>query len=116
MDTAWTHRRPLECEAKTSIQPVLDEDGEPSVVLLVGDLRVPDRVRAPDDPAMGEDAGQVLAVTDSWVDRCRHPACAEKPHDVRFFALERGWFVGECGRTGFAWMRQENEMGPRGDL
>ena len=102
-ETLWVNRAPGQFVGPGPHVALPEEDG--LAELLIGDLRVPDRVRCPSDPAMGADAGKELLVLGSFADRCRHPECAEDPHDITIFVVERGWFVGECSRTGFSWMR-----------
>jgi hypothetical protein len=78
--------------------------GEHGAALLMGaNLSIPDRCIVPRDSPV--DARREVRILDHFVAQCRHPACADSPHDVRVFIAERGWFIGECPRTGFAWMR-----------
>lgn len=110
-ETLWYARRAGEFErpgphmahVHDSPQAAAETNHDPSSMVLVTDLTVPDRCCVPDDAPM--DAGQVLRVVGSFWAPCRHPSCAEDLHEVRVFVAERGWYIGECPRTGFSWMR-----------
>lgn len=104
----WVDRAPGQFDGPGPHVAIPMRDGgssEEGREILMGNLTVPDRVRCPRDAAMGGDAGAELLVLAVFSDRCRHPSCADNPHEVRIFALERGWYVGECRRIGFSWMR-----------
>ncbi len=100
-ETLWVDRRPGQFEALVSAAVVDDSEGMGDGIVLMGDLRVPDRVRVPTELGGGE-----ARVLRSWFERCPHPGCAAAQHDVRWYELERGFYVAECVRAGFAWMRQ----------
>lgn len=97
-DTTWVTRTPGQFSAPVSVAiPDFEE-----TTLLLGDLRVPDRVRTPDDMPDGL-GGLDLRVVASVVGPC--PGCPDEPHEARRFLLERHIAVAECVRRGFLWFR-----------
>ena len=95
-DTVWFDRSPGEYERPISVVHLPDDlGGGEGCSLLMGDFRVPDRCRAPE-----ELGGMELRVLGSEIREC--PAC-EPSHDVRHFDLEGAYHVAECPRRGFLW-------------